>query len=246
MPARLALEFTRGAARVTHPLVVYIDLQALEETGAPYELKETPLGTPSTGGAKPQWFTDAYLRALGADMTSNGKVPVLQDGDFYLTESAVVADNVAAKYASNVNLLPTTPRERAEIAIFNEQVLGKVVMSFYGALTATTKDEATQTQTKDAYLNALKAFSASLERNGGPFLLGSRLTLPDLLVWPFVLRASVCLTHYRKLEVPQEAPYAAYHKFVAAMKARKAAVDTSMPDDYFVEGYRSYAFPATS
>jgi glutathione S-transferase len=44
----------------------------------------------------------------------NGKVPILEDADFVLWESAAMLAYVAAK-AGRVDLAPTTPRERAEI-----------------------------------------------------------------------------------------------------------------------------------
>jgi glutathione S-transferase len=44
----------------------------------------------------------------------NGKVPILEDGDFVLWESAAMLAYVAAK-AGRVDLAPTTPRERAEV-----------------------------------------------------------------------------------------------------------------------------------
>jgi glutathione S-transferase len=43
-------------------------------------------------GEKSSYFTATYRSALGADVTSDGKVPVLVDGDIVLTESAVVAE----------------------------------------------------------------------------------------------------------------------------------------------------------
>jgi len=44
----------------------------------------------------------------------NGKVPILEDGDFVLWESAAMLAYIAAK-AGRVDLAPTTPRERAEV-----------------------------------------------------------------------------------------------------------------------------------
>jgi glutathione S-transferase len=44
----------------------------------------------------------------------NGKVPILEDGDFVLWESAAMLAYVAAK-AGRLDLAPTTPRERAEV-----------------------------------------------------------------------------------------------------------------------------------
>lgn len=101
--------------------------QALAESGIAFEAKETSI----TAGSKPEWFTDVYRKSLGADLTSDGKVPVIvvkgagaDGGDFVLTESAVIVDYVANKYAPQ--LLPKTPEDRARAAIFTEQVIGKV------------------------------------------------------------------------------------------------------------------------
>jgi glutathione S-transferase len=44
----------------------------------------------------------------------NGKLPILEDGDFVLWESTAMLAYVAAK-AGRADLAPTTPRERAEV-----------------------------------------------------------------------------------------------------------------------------------
>jgi glutathione S-transferase len=44
----------------------------------------------------------------------NGKLPILEDGDFVLWESTAMLAYIAAK-AGRMDLAPTTPRERAEV-----------------------------------------------------------------------------------------------------------------------------------
>ncbi len=44
----------------------------------------------------------------------NGKIPILEDGDLVLWESAAMLAYIAAK-AGRTDLAPTTPRERAEV-----------------------------------------------------------------------------------------------------------------------------------
>lgn len=44
----------------------------------------------------------------------NGKVPILEDGDFVLWESNAMLAYIAAK-ANRIDLAPTTPRERADV-----------------------------------------------------------------------------------------------------------------------------------
>ena len=44
----------------------------------------------------------------------NGKLPILEDGDFVLWESTAMLVYIAAK-AGRADLAPTTPRERADV-----------------------------------------------------------------------------------------------------------------------------------
>lgn len=177
-------------------------------------------------------------------VSSDGKVPVLQDSSLTLTESAVIVDYVASKYRveGKTDILPATPLDRAKALLFQDQVIGKVVPSFYAALKATSESEEVQAKTKESWLAAVATLSKALEANGGPFVLGQHMTVPDLLVWPFVQRF-VTLKHYRGLEVPSTPEYAAFHRWVSACKARKSVQATGMPDEYFVEGYKFYAYP---
>lgn len=48
----------------------------------------------------------------------NGKLPILEDGDFVLWESTAMLAYIAAK-AGRLDLAPTTPRERAEVDRWN-------------------------------------------------------------------------------------------------------------------------------
>jgi glutathione S-transferase len=98
--------------------------QTLEELGVPYEGKEVSLT------AKPQWFTELYQKAVGANEGSDGKVPILQDGDLLLAESAPLSQYLLDTYAAAHGNAPPasgfhaalTPEQRARSAIFLEQV----------------------------------------------------------------------------------------------------------------------------
>ena len=96
-----------------------------------------------------------------------------------------------------------------------------------------------------AFDAALASFSAALAAHGnaGPFVLGERLSLADVDVWPFVVRAIAVLGHYRgwKLEALAGDAYAALHRWVAAMRALESVKKTTVPDSVFIEGYASYA-----
>jgi len=72
------------------------------EVGVPLELAAVDV---FKGGAR----TPAMLAK-----NPNGKLPILEDGDFVLWESTAMLAYIAAK-AGRADLAPTTPRERAEV-----------------------------------------------------------------------------------------------------------------------------------
>jgi glutathione S-transferase len=72
------------------------------EVGEPLELAAVEI---FKGGAR----TPAMLAK-----NPNGKLPILEDGDFVLWESTAMLAYIAAK-AGRADLAPTTPRERAEV-----------------------------------------------------------------------------------------------------------------------------------
>ena len=207
----------------------------LLETGLPFTPREVSIKP----GTKAPEFTALYKTALGADPASDGKVPVLVDDGSVLTESAVVADYLASKAGGA--LLPSTPLERVRTALFVEQQLGKFVPAFYGLLMAPV--EAREAKMA-AFLEAVRATGVVLGACGGPYLLGSKVSIGDLLLYPFVERMCV-LRHYRWLVLPTEgAGWAEFAAYVAAMEARESAVKTKQDPQLFITAYESYANPS--
>jgi glutathione S-transferase len=195
--------------------------------------------TSITAGAKPAWFSEIYRAALGADPASDGKVPVLQDGAFVITESAVVADYVAAKAGGA--LLPATPEARARAAIFAEQGVSKFVGAFYPLLRSSPEERAEKTA---AFLAAVAATGAALGASGGPFFAGAAVSLADFLLWPFVERVCV-LEHYASLALPREgAGFVAFAAWSDAMRALPSVVATRQEPAFFIDGYKGYAHAA--
>jgi glutathione S-transferase len=180
---------------------------ALLETNAAHELKLTDLKQ------KPSWFTTLYKSSLGADPASDGKVPILEDGALTLCESGIIADYVLAKSAQSggPDLLPATPEERALTALFVEQVVGRYVGAFYPLLRAKTPEE--QAVAAPKFEAAVEAVDAALQRKGGPYLLGSRCTFGDLMLWPFVSRSWV-LALTRGLGPPHTLPLTLKYHFL--------------------------------
>ena len=64
----------------------------LQQKKIPYELKEVSLTN------KDAQFTETYKKAFGHDPTSDGKVPILLDGDKTLTESDLISWYLSEKH----------------------------------------------------------------------------------------------------------------------------------------------------
>ena len=85
--------------------------------------------------------------------------------------------------------------------------------------------------------------SAALGACGGPFLLGARLSLADLMLWPFVERMCI-LKHYRGFELPAEEPsFAAFRAWAQAVGGLRSVQEARQQEAFFVEGYKVYANP---
>ncbi len=168
-------------------------------------------------------------------------MPILQHGEFTLTESLHCADYVAALAPADRGILPVAPHERARTGLFLEAI-GKYIAPFYALLMKQAPEE--QAAARAALIAAMQGLAAHFTRLGGPFLLGARVSFGDVMLWPFVERLCV-VEHYRGFKLHEVAagdaalaPFMAWH---AAMLALPAVQATAQPVAYFVEGYASYA-----
>ncbi|KAA0153073.1 hypothetical protein FNF29_01477 [Cafeteria roenbergensis] len=195
---------------------------------------------------KPQWFTDIYRKAIGSDQTSTGKVPVMQDGDTVLCESAIVAEYIDRKFAADEGsrLLSDDPLKRAEAQLFVEQFGSRVVGGFYKMLWAPAGEKrdaalAAYTETMKDLDEALRAKDA---RSGtaGPFFDGVRFGWVEVMLFPWLARRSALSVH-RGWELPSGAGFERVNAWVAACTARPSVVANTTPGDYYAAQYKSYA-----
>lgn len=100
-----------------------------------------------------------------------------------------------------------------------------VLSPMYQILQATT-DEA-----RAAVAQKLFASYAELGREatktGGPFLMGSRFSIADIALYPFVERAVVLLPHFCKVSIPQSEELKPFHAWYAACRARPSVAISS-------------------
>jgi glutathione S-transferase len=149
----------------------------------------------------------------------NGKLPILEDGEFVLWESNAMLAYIAAK-ADRSDLAPTTPRERAEvdrwlawsIAHFGPAI-GKVaferIVKKLGGLGA--PDETIIQKGSEEFANVIKVLDRELEARD--YVCG-RLTIADFALAPYAAVAPSCGLDF--------GPYPKANAWLARMNARES------------------------
>ena len=139
----------------------------LAEKGVPYETVVVDLED------RPAWIYEK---------NPLGKVPVLEEGDFVLPESAVINEYLEERYPEPP-LWPADPAERAE---------GRLLVHRFDELSrpyyALRRGEESARQRLDEELGRLDSLLASR-----PFLAGREFGLADAAYLPWILRAETML-----------------------------------------------------
>jgi glutathione S-transferase len=147
----------------------------------------------------------------------NGKLPILEDGDFVLWESNAMLGYIAAK-ADRSDLAPTTPRERADVdrwlawsnAHFGpavRKVAFERVVKKLGGLGA--PDEAIVAQGIAEFAQVADALEQSL---GSKEYLCGRLTIADFALAPYAALSESCGLDFT--------PFARAKRWLGRMTAR--------------------------
>ena len=150
---------------------------AMAELGLPYQSR--PIG-PRTGETKTDEFTA---------LTARQKIPLLQDGDLILTESAAIIAYLSDQYGSNENrLVPLNPRERAVCLEWNFFVISELDAA---SLYVIRRHEGLKhiyghaPVANEAAARYFVAQMRSVDRalgDGHPFITGSRFGAADILL----------------------------------------------------------------
>lgn len=168
-----------------------------------------------------------------------GLVPQLQlsRGGPRLTESAYLATIVAAE-VPEARLAPETPEEAAaaERLLAGEGSFVSAGLQLLGGgwgLGGGSPRSPAATRMR----GELRKLEAALERSGGPFLLGERLTTPDLTFYPFAHRFAMAAPVFAGgFSFDEEAPLVA--AWVASVAARPAAQELRPADDEVMAAWK--------
>lgn len=193
---------------------------ALHELGLDYECR--PI-LPRTGETKTPDYTALNPRQ---------KIPLLEDGDFRIGESAAIAAYLSNTYATSDNaLIPTAPRDYAIWLEWCFYVMTELdatslyVMRRHGALKHIYGEAPVALDSAAAYFATQLAHAERALQDGRPFLVGGRLSTADMLLatcldWAVSYRVPVTAACRHYLERITSRP--AYQAAVAANATKKA------------------------
>lgn len=190
---------------------------ALAELGLDYESRPIQ---PRTGETKTQEYTA---------LTARQKIPLLQDGDFAITESAAIAIHLSDTYGSETTaLIPGGAQARARCLEWCFFVISELDAASLYVIRRHRYLPEVYGPAPEACEQAAAYFGQqmrSVERElaeGCPFLLGDHLTVADILL-------STCLSWATSYGVPIDPRAAAYNARLTERPAYRQATIRNTP-----------------
>jgi len=165
------------------------------------------------------------------------KVPVLLDGETRVYESAIINEYLD-EILPEPPFMPGDPGQRARARIWIDFDNTRFVPAFYKVLLA--DDAPRRRELAETIADALKFMEreALARRGGGPYWLGSDISLADVSIYPHMERLGV-LEAYRDIALPDEC--GALRDWLAGMAERPSVAGTAHGRDYQVSSYARYA-----
>jgi len=174
-----------------------------------------------------------------------------------LYESAVLCEFLDEAFADQTahgpRLLPDDAYERAVCRIWMDHVAGKIVPAWY-RLMQHTAEKPYGIHEARAELHTHLLTLAREMANGGPWFLGERFTLVDVMLAPWAVR--LWLIDYYKdggVGIPDpesggedETAWKRWRTWLAAIEERRSVVETSSTKDMYIGVYKRYADDTTN
>ncbi|KAL2161027.1 hypothetical protein VTH06DRAFT_8740 [Thermothelomyces fergusii] len=175
-----------------------------------------------------------------------------------LYESTVICEYLDERFADEARhgprLLPEGAYERARCRLWMHHVATRVVPAFYRLLQHTPDKGYAIGEARAELLGALREFAAEMAASGsgrdGPYFLGARFGLVDVMLAPWAKRLFL-IDHYKPggVGIPrrgerhpggegEEEVWARWHRWFDAVVERDSVRATWSDDDKYVEAYR--------
>ncbi|GAW19068.1 hypothetical protein ANO14919_085520 [Xylariales sp. No.14919] len=194
-------------------------------------------------------------------LNPRGLVPTLAvpvgDGDKALKplyESSIICEYLDEAYGDAApQLLPRgNPYERARCRLWIDHVGGKIVPGFYKLLQHTPEKGYSIEEARANLLGQIKTFVKEMDA-GGPWFLGDRFSLVDVMLAPWAKRLFL-IDHYKPggVGIPAEGTagededvWNRWRAWFQAITRRESVLNTWSADEMYIEAYKRYAEDTT-
>ena len=169
-----------------------------------------------------------------------GLVPAMQHGsDVRVCDSMVCVEYVDEAFVGGEALLPDSAAERARVRQWSAFAGANIIPHYYKMLMA--QDASAQAQAKASALAGLSQWVDAMDADG-PYFLGSRFSMADLALLPWVERLLTVGKTYRGFELDEaDARSARLRAWRAACLQRPSVRRTLADEARLVENYSEYA-----
>jgi glutathione S-transferase len=135
------------------------------------------------------------------------------------------------------NIMPQNPVLRARIRLLNDHCDNIFTKTQFTYLM--NKDQDKDDHLVNEMEKALLTYENSLDKSGGPYLLGSQFTLADLHIFPFIQRLIVSLRHWKGYELPKD-KFPKLLGWFSSCQARESVKMSSMTDEKIIQVYQKF------
>lgn len=136
------------------------------------------------------------------------------------------------------SLMPKEPHERAMVQIWCDHCTNRVQQSYYKALMA--QDLVKREEYLQQYFAECRVLARAMDVNG-PFFLGSRFSMLEVVLAPFWQRMLWIGGHYMQLEFPQEMEFERLSTWWEAAAKRPSIASTFVCQPRLIASYSDYA-----
>lgn len=194
----------------------------LIEKNIDHELTEIDLND------KPEWF---------GEISPYGKVPVIRHEGEIFFESAVINEYLEEAFSGH-NLMPKTPKGRAEARVWIDFANVRFVPHIYKVLLAQDAEGQALHERKIYEALQFMEFEGLRKLGDGPYWLGSDISLVDITFFPHLERF-VALEKYRGIKIPDDHTHLL--AWLAHMKQRPSVEQTTRDDEVYIKSWLKYA-----
>ncbi|KAK3944049.1 glutathione S-transferase [Diplogelasinospora grovesii] len=173
-----------------------------------------------------------------------------------LYESTVVCEYLDEAFPDvtkfGPRLLPDDVYERARCRLWIDHVGSRIVPAFYRFIQHTPGKPYSIADVRGEFHTHLKTFAREMD-SGGPWFLGERFSLVDVMLAPWAKRLFL-IDYYKPggVGIPavgergeDEQVWARWEKWFGAIVERKSVKDTWSEEDQYIEAYKRYAEDTT-